>query len=340
MKYKLVFTTDRGEWHQQMALDGAPENLNVTMLRVPDKATLIEALQDAEFLISERFGCIDAEIIQNAPKLKLIQRLGSLVHDIDLEAAAQAGVAVCYLPLGGVIHVAEHLVMQILALSKKLREVEAVALAASPEWGHSRRTDEDTFAYNWSNRLGVSRIWGKNIGIIGFGEIGVEFARRMGGWECTLLYNKRSRLPESIETDLGLVYFPQDELFSRSDYVVNLLPFVPGNDLLLTARVFEQMKSGAFLVSCGSGSTIDEAALAEAIRSGKLAGAALDTFEYEPIRADNSLIAAAKEGFNILLTPHTAAGTADHEGQIPDRSGDYRNIAHFLAGKPLEYQVR
>lgn len=81
MKHKLVFTTDRGEWHQQMALDGAPENLGVTMLRVPDKATLIETLQDAEFLISERFGIIDAEIIQNAPKLKLIQRLGSLVHD-------------------------------------------------------------------------------------------------------------------------------------------------------------------------------------------------------------------------------------------------------------------
>jgi phosphoglycerate dehydrogenase-like enzyme len=339
MKHKVLFTTDRGEWHQQMALDGAPENLDITMLRVPEKTMLIEALKDTEFLISERFGVIDAEIIQNAPKLKLIQRLGSLVHDIDIQAASQAGVVVCYLPVGGVIRVAEHLVMQILAVSKKLREVETVTLAASPDWGESHRTDEDTFAYNWSNRLGVGQIWQRTVGIIGFGEIGVEFARRMQGWGCTLQYNKRSQLPEQVETDLGLTYVPQDELFTSSDVLVNLLPFVPGTDILINAAVFEQMKTGSILVSCGSGSTIDEAALAEAVRAGKLMGAALDTFEYEPIRANNPLIAAAKEGFNILLTPHTAAGTADHEGQIPDRSGDYVNIKNYLAGKPMAYQV-
>lgn len=339
MNHKVVFTTDRGEWHQEQALAGAPKNLTVTMLRVPDKTTLMAALQDAECLISERFGVLDAEIIQNAPKLKLIQRLGSMVHDIDLEAAAQAGVAVCYKPVGGVIRVAEHLVMQMLALSKKLREVEAIALAASPEWGESHRTDEDTFAYNWSGRLGVRELWQRTVGVVGFGEIGAELARRLKGWGCTILYNKRSRLPERVEIDLGLTYVPQDELFSRSDYLVNLLPFVPGTDMLLNAGVFEKMKTGANLVSCGSGSTINEAALAEAVRSGKLAGAALDTFEYEPIRAENPLIAAAKEGYNLLLTPHTAAGTADHVGQTPDRSGDYRNINNFLTGKTLEYRV-
>ena len=138
MKYKVVFTTDRGDWHQQTAIAAAPENLAITMLRTPDKAALIEAIQDAEFLISERFGIINAEIIQSAPKLKLIQRLGSLVYDIDLDAASKAGIAVCYKPVGGVIRVAEHLVMQILAVSKKLREVEAIALAASPDWGESQ----------------------------------------------------------------------------------------------------------------------------------------------------------------------------------------------------------
>ncbi len=339
MKHKVVFTTDRGEWHQETVLAVAPENLDIAMLRVPDKATLMAALQDAEFLISERFGVIDAETIQYAPKLKLIQRLGSLLYDIDLEAAEQAGIAVCYQPQAGVIRVAEHLVMQILAVTKKLREVEAIALTASPDWAESHRTDEDTFAYNWSHRRGVGQIWQRTIGIIGFGEIGVEFARRMQGWGCTVLYNKRSRLPERVETDLGLTYVPQDELFVRSDVLVNLLPFVPGTDMLLNTAVFDQMKSHAILVSCGSGSTIDEAALADAIRAGKLAGAALDTFEYEPIRADNPLIATAKAGFNIVLTPHTAAGTADHEGQVPNRAGDYQNINLFLADEALEYRV-
>ena len=339
MKHKVVFTTDRGEWHQRTVLSATPENLSITILRVPDKVTLIAALQDAEFLISERFGIIDAEIIQNAPSLKLIQRLGSMVYDIDLKAAEKSGVAVCYQPVGGVIRVAEHLVMQILAVIKKLREVEAIALEASPDWAKSRRTDEDTFAYNWSGLLGVGQIWKHTIGILGFGEIGVEFARRMIGWGCTLLYNKRSRLPERVEADLCVNYVPQGELFSRSDILVNLLPFVPGTDMLLNANVFEQMKPCSFLVSCGSGSTIDETALAEAVRSGKLAGVALDTFEYEPLMANHPLITAAKEGFNVLLTPHTAAGTADHDGQIPDRAGDYLNIINFLAGKPLVYQV-
>jgi phosphoglycerate dehydrogenase-like enzyme len=318
LKHKVVFTTDRGEWHQQTALASAPQNLDITMLRVPKKTTLIASLQDAEFLISERFGVIDVEIIQNTSHLKLIQRLGSLVHDIDLNAAAQAGIAVCYKPVGGVIRVAEHLIMQLLAITKKLREVEAIALAASPEWGVSHRTDEDTFAYNWSER---------------------KLAKRLKGWGCTVLYNKRSRLPERVETDIGLAYVTQGELFSRSDYLVNLLPFVPGTDMLLNASVFEQMKPRAYFVSCGSGSTIDEAALAEAVRSGKLAGAALDTFEYEPILADNPLIAAAKEGYNILLTPHTAAGTVDHDGGTPNRAGDYVNITNYLAGRPLEHQV-
>jgi lactate dehydrogenase-like 2-hydroxyacid dehydrogenase len=339
MKHKVVFTTDRGEWHQQTVLNVAPENLDITMLRVPDKDTLMTALRDTEFLISERFGLIDAEIIQGAPKLKLIQRLGSLTYDIDLQAAEQAGIAVCYQPQLGVIHVAEHLVMQILAVCKKLKEVEAVALAASPEWGESHRTDEDTFAYNWSKRIGVGQIWQQTIGIIGFGEIGVELSRRMQGWGCEVLYNKRSRLPEKVEADLRLTYVTQNELFTHSDILVNLLPFVPGTEMLLNAAVFEQMKPRAILVSCGSGSTIDEAALADAVRSGKLLGAALDTFEYEPIRADNPLIAAAKDGCNLVLTPHTAAGTADHEGQVPNRSGDYANIVNFLAGKPLNYQV-
>jgi phosphoglycerate dehydrogenase-like enzyme len=326
-----------------MALAGAPENLAVHMLRRPDKASLMAALQGAEFLISERAGVVDAEMIENAPNLKLIQRLGSLVHDIDLEAASQAGIAVCYLPVTGSIKVAEHLVMQVLALSKKLREVEAVAREASPEWGESRRTDEDTFAYNWSRRLGVGQVWEQTVGIIGFGEVGVEFARRLGGWGCSLLYHKRSPLPARVEASLGVTYAEKEALFSQSDILVNLLPYSAQTDSLLNAAVFEHMKTGACLVSCGSGGTIDEAALAAAVQAGKLAGAALDSFAYEPLRADNPLVAAARKGFNILLTPHTAAGTppsATEQGaRAPRRSGDYVNITNYLAGRTLKYRV-
>ncbi len=336
-RYKTLFTTERGHRHQQAALKAAPDALDITMLRQPDKETLLAHLPRAEYLISERVGVIDAEMIQAAPRLKLILRLGSLTYDIDAKAAKAAGVAVCYWPVGSVIRVAEHTVLQLLALSKRLRETEAIALTASAKWGASKRTDEDTFAYNWSNRQNVGGLWQKSIGILGFGEIGVELARRLAGWGCALRYNKRRRLPKSVEAEFNLRYADIDALLAQSDYLVNLLPYFSQTDLMINAGYFAKMKPGACLVSCGSGSVIDEAALAEAIKTGNLAGAALDTFEWEPIKADNPLIALAKQNYNILLTPHIAAG--DSATAAKERLKDYTNIINHIEGKALQYRL-
>ena len=339
MNHEVVFTTERGLRHQQDALQAAPEELSVTMLREPSKAALISALADAGYLISERAGVIDAEIMAAAPGLKLIQRLGSQTHDIDLQAARALGIAVCSVPVAGVIRVAEHTILQMLALGKKLREVQAVALAAGREWGESKRTDEDTFAYNWSGREGVGQLWRRSVGILGFGEIGIEVARRLSGWGCAILYHKRRRLPAETEEALGLTYVDSERLYAESDYLVNLLPYFASTDMLIDEGKLASMKAGAFLVSCGSGSVIDEAALATAVESGHLAGAALDTFEWEPIRARNPLIALAEAGYNVLLTPHTAAGTADGRDVRELRGGDYANILAFLEGRPLQFRV-
>jgi len=336
-RYKVVFTTERGHRHQQAALVAAPEILDITMLRQPDRETLIAHLAETDYLISERSGVLDSATIRAATDLKLILRIGSLTHDIDFEAARAAGVAVCYWPVITVIRVAEHMVMQLLALSKKMRESEAIALAGSTEWGDSKRTDEDTFAYNWSDRENVDGLWGRTIGIIGLGEIGTELARRLQNWGCALLYHKRRRLPDHVEEELGLTYVDRDILFAQSDYIANLLPYFPDTDKVINADSFASMKDGAGFVSCGSGSVVDEAALAEAIRSGKVGGAALDTFEWEPIRADNPLITLAKAGYNVLLTPHIAAGaTAAVHLQ---RQGDYTNIIYHVNGTPLQYRV-
>ncbi len=336
-KYKVVFTTERGQRHQQAALQAAPDILDVTMLRQPDRAELVAALSDADYLISERVGVIDAGLLQAAPRLKLILRLGSLTYDIDVNAAQRAGVIVCRWPVGTVIRVAEHLMLQMLALSKKLRETEAIALAASDDWGESKRTDEDTFAYNWSGRENVEGLWRKTIGMMGFGEIGAELARRLQGWDVDILYHKRRRLPESVEAALGIRYVDEDELFRQSDYVAMLLPYFPETDMRIDEAYFARMKPGSYLVSCGSGSVIDETALAKAIAAGKLAGAALDTFEWEPIRADNPLIALARQGYNVLLTPHIAAGGA--AAAASERQQDYTNIIHHIQGKPLHYRI-
>ncbi|HUT18266.1 MAG TPA: NAD(P)-dependent oxidoreductase [Anaerolineae bacterium] len=336
MPYKTVFTTERGFRHQRSVVAAAPEMLKVTMLRAPDRETLRRRLADGVYWISERAGTIDADLIASAPHLQLIQRLGSLWYDIDLHAAQQAGVAVCYSPVSGAIRVAEHVVLQMLALAKKLREAEAIALEASPGWGESRRTDEDTFAYNWSGRVGVEGLWQSTIGILGFGEIGAELARRLQGWDCRILYNKRRRLPEEAERALSITYAEVGALAGESDHLVVLLPYFPQTDHLLDAAFFRQMKAGTALVSCGSGSVIDETALAEAVRSGHLSGAALDTYEWEPLRVDNPLLPLARAGYNVLLTPHIAAGVS---AQDRGRSDDYANIVNHIQGRPLRYRL-
>ncbi|MFN8455154.1 MAG: NAD(P)-dependent oxidoreductase [Anaerolineae bacterium] len=336
-RYKTIFITERGQRHQQAALNAAPDYLDITMLRQPDKATLMQHLAEAEYLISERTGEIDAEMIGAAPRLKLILRLGSLTYDIDTQTAKAAGVAVCYWPVGTVIRVAEHMVMQMLVIAKKLRELETIALAAGTEWGPSKRTDEDTFAYNWSDRQNMADLWHSTIGIMGFGEIGAELARRLKGWDCTMLYHKRRRLPLAVEQELGLTYVDAETLFTQSDFLANLLPYFKDTDQMIDADFLVKMKPGAFLVSCGSGSVIGEAALAEAIKSGRLRGAALDTFEWEPLKADNPLITLAKAGYNVLLTPHVAAGAT--AAAAKERFGDYTTLIHHINGQPLKYRV-
>jgi phosphoglycerate dehydrogenase-like enzyme len=336
LPYKAVSTTERGLRHQRSAIDAAPDLLEVTMLRAPNRDTLRRHLADAVYWISERVGTVDADLIEAAPHLQLIQRLGSLWYDIDLQAAQRAGVAVCYWPVLGAIRVAEHVVLQMLALAKRLREAEAIALEASPGWGESRRTDEDTFAYNWSRRVGVEGLWQNTIGILGFGEIGAELARRLQGWGCRILYNKRRRLPEEVEHALSITYAEVEALTAESDYLVVLLPYLPGTDRMLNATFFPKMKAGAALVSCGSGSVIDEEALAEAVHSGHLSGAALDTYEWEPIHTDNPLLPLARAGYNVLLTPHIAAGAS---AQDRGRSDDYANIVNHIRGRPLRYRL-
>lgn len=339
--YSVLFLTDRGLWHQQAALESAPSQLAVTMMRQPSRDEVLRRLPDVEFLITERVGVIDAEMIATGTQLRLIQRLGSLTHDIDLEAARAAGVPVSAWPVHTCIMVAEHLVMQMLALTKRLGEAAAIANEAA-DWGTpSRRTDEDVFAYNWSARTGIGRIFGRTVGILGLGEIGAELASRLRGFApARILYHKRSRLPDGAEAALGLSYASLQELFAESDFVCNLLPYSSGTDMLVGSDLLSTMKRGACLLSCGSGSVIDEAALAEALRAGHLSGAALDTFEWEPIRPDNPLLPLAQDpAMNVLLTPHTAAGSYENVPAGQSRRADYENVMRVLRNEPALYRV-
>lgn len=328
--HNVLFLTDRGERHQQQVLQAAPPQLSVTILRTPPRETLFAALPQTHFLITERNQPVTAEMINVAWRLKLIVRLGSLTYDIDVGAAIRRNIVVSMVPVIGVIHCAEHALMMLLALSKRLGRSLAAALAAEHDQ-EAQRGNENTFSFNWLGYTDLTGLTGKTISIIGMGEIGVELARRLFPFRpARVLYHKRTPYPASVETELGLTYADLSTALHAADYLVSLLPYSPQTDFRngggLDSRALSLLKPGAMLVHLGSGSVLDEAALLERLRAGLISGAALDTYEYEPLQKDHPLVTAAHDPqLNLLLTPHTAAA-----GASADRSGDYQLILDYL----------
>ena len=294
-KHPTLFITHRGERHQQAALAAAPAELEITMVRTPSKEQILALLPGKEFLITERTGEIDADIIRAGKDLRMIQRLGSQTYDIDLAAARAAGVPVCYLPVLSCIRVAEHMMLQMLACAKKLRESMDVTLSAADYGQPPKRCDEDYFAYNWSGRQDIRGLWGVTVGILGFGEIGTELARRLQGFGCKILYNKRNPLPAEAERELNIRFASADELVAQSDYVCMLMPLFPETEQTLGREFFARMKPGAIFVSCGGSGVVVDEALAEACASGHLYGAGVDTFTFEPIAPDSPLLPVARQ---------------------------------------------
>lgn len=329
--YKTVFTTSLSSAQQKVYREAAPALLDLQTLRVPDRETLKTYLGDALFWISGQPEGIDAELLDAARRLKLILRLGRLTNDIDVEGAFARKIAVAAIPRPWAVSTAEHALMQILTLAKRSKIAEATVLDASNAWGQSRPEP----APNWSGHRPVETISGSTVGLLGYGEVGAELADRLQGWGCMLLYHQPSQLSRAAEDAAGLFYAQPETIIRRSDFLVNLLPNTPETVDTFNTNVFNSMKSSAYLVSVGGGGVVDEPALAHAILSAKLRGAALDTFSTEPIHAENPLLPLVRKGFNVLLTPHTAAVRT-----IPyNHSRDFDNIRRFLAREPLLFQV-
>ena len=233
--------------------------------------------------------------------------------------------------------VAEHMLLQMLATAKRARELIQI-IANADDWGKPQRCTEDYFAYNWSGREHIRALSGSTVGILGFGEIGLELARRLRAFDCKVLYTKRNRLPAHAEASLEITYATQADLIATSDFVCSLLPLFPETEQSLNADFFAALKPGTIFVHCGAGAVVDEDALIDTLRSGKLGGAALDTYTHEPMRADDPLLALARDPMqNLILTPHVAAGPGASNSQ--GRIGNYVNIRAMLKGEPLQYRL-
>jgi phosphoglycerate dehydrogenase-like enzyme len=348
-QFSVLYVCPLGLQHQEWRLAAAPAGLSVTMRRNSSREEIIELIPAADALITERAGVIDRSIIEAGARLKLIQRIGSLSHDIDLDAARARGIPVAVRPIRSVIAVAEHVMMQMLATLRRTmplqqvvrtppetfpRQTSSGSVPATP-----RRADEDVFAFNWSGQNRVGLVHGKRVGILGFGEIGAELARRLGPWGCRVLYAKRARLPERTERELGIEYRGSEELLRESDVVVCLLPYFRETDQWLNAARIATLKRGAILCVAGSGSVVDEQAVADALRSGRLAGAAFDTYEWEPLKPDNPLLRLADgdpAGANVFLTPHIGSCNDIPTSEFPEF---YANAVRVMQGQPVEMRV-
>jgi phosphoglycerate dehydrogenase-like enzyme len=310
--------------------DGLHESDGVYL--IPMSANLdLRRGSDARILIFRR-GVIDARLIDANPKLQLIQRIGERADGIDLEAAHSRGVLVSCLPRPTLQYTAEHAILLMLALSKRL--VEADAAVRRDCWDRVRVHPQNGVAYNWVGLSNLGGLSGKTIGIIGLGEVGSIVARIADSFGMRILYCNRSQLSAEREVKLNAAYTPLSDLLAQSDFVSLHATDVPENRGLIDGKILQAMKPGAFFVNTSRGRLVDEDALCAALTNGTIAGAGLDVHLEEPRPTPDRLAALP----NVILTPHIAGGS--RKGVLTEIKGALDNCRALLDGKPIRYGVQ
>lgn len=269
---------------------------------------LTAAMADCDVLVPTVTDSIDSDVIASAPpRLKLIANYGAGVNHIDLGAAKAKGIMVTNTPGVFTDDTADLTMALILNVPRRLGEGHRAMRAG--EWDGWRPT----------GMLG-HRIGGKTLGIIGFGRIGEAVALRARAFGLNIIYNKRQRLPASVEEELGVIFEPDlDRLVARSDIVTLHCPLTAETDKIINAQRIAMMKTDAYIINSSRGELIDEDALITALENGGIAGAGLDVYTHEPA-IDPRLFAIP----NVVLLPHL--GSATFEGR--EASGE-RVIANI-----------
>ena len=240
-----------------------------------------------------------------APNLRVLQKFGLGLRNIDTASCASSGVKLLTLRRRANISCAEHAFGLMLMLARRLGELDGVVTVEriKARQGAYRPFDRrHTAGGNFARVRGSRPLNGATIGIIGLGEIGREIAIRARAFAMNVIYHQRTRVPESEERELGVRYAPLATLLAESDWIVPQLPTVPSTRDILGRAEFAQMKRGAFLVNVANAPIVNRAALIEALRSGQIAGAALDIHYQEPVAEDDALLSID----NLILTPRMA----------------------------------
>lgn len=249
-------------------------------------------VRDADFVLVATTP-LPADVIAAATRARLIQHQGVGYEGTDLVAAEAHRIPVALCPTGTTVGVAEHTLLLILAVYKRLTAVDPAL----------RRGDW----LQWELRSSSYELAGKTLGLVGFGRIGEAVAKRARAFEARISYTDIVRAPAEREDAVQARYRSLPDLLAEADVVSLHLPLTPTTRHLIAWPQFELMKRSAVLINTARGQLVDEEALVKALLIGRIAGAGLDVFETEPLRPDHPLVALP----NAVLTPHIAAGTVD-----------------------------
>jgi phosphoglycerate dehydrogenase-like enzyme len=312
MAKKILFAPTQPPVIVDMARSMTPAGFELVMAD-PGTPEFIQVAGDAEYYLglARRMG---GEFFRSAPNLKLVQLLSAGYDHVDVEAARKAKVPVCNNGGANALAVAEHTIMLILAVLKRVVQFHNSVAAGKWRVGNPA----DVRVYEMGNRT---------LGIVGLGNIGKKVARRARAFETKVQYYDIRRLTEAEEDALGVRFVLFDELLRTSDIVSLHVPLDDSTRNLIDARALGLMKRDAIIVNTCRGPVIDENALYDALKNNRIAGAGLDVMTEEPPKENHPLFTLP----NVTLTPHSAGPT--WENWIARFRNGFDNIQRVEAGR-------
>jgi glyoxylate reductase len=278
----------------------------------PPREEVLQRVKDKDGLICLLTERVNDELLKAAPKLRIAANVAVGFDNIDVAACTKRGVTATNTP--GVLDetTADFAWTLMMAVARRLSEGEA--LARSGNWK------------NWDlDQLVGTDVWGKTLGIVGFGRIGRAVARRASGFQMKVIYTDAVRAPESVEKELKVEFREMNALLGEADFVSLHVPLLPETRGLFGAEKFSRMKRTAFLINTSRGPVVQEAALVAALEAGKIAGAALDVYENEP------LIHRGLKRANVVLAPHIASASLETRTKMACMAAE--NVVAAFAGK-------
>ncbi len=309
---RKVLLTKKLSENDAKLFEGIP---NIELVTIPDgeQAQFDLHMKDAEAVLLSTAYEVTKETIDNAGNLKVVSRTGVGVDNVDVKAATEKGVLVLNTPEANSISVAEHTLALIVSISKQLLMYDSELRAGN-------------FKIRRTNRS--ADIDGKTLGLIGCGRIG-----RFTAEKCKAAFGMQVIGYDPYIKELPGITIYEDikEVFKRADYISLHIPLTNETRNLVGKELLSLMKPTAFIVNTARGGIIDEAALAEALKENKIAGAALDVLESEPPAADNPLMPLK----NVILTPHSAALTKECSARVAHEAA--LGISEYLKGNTPKF---